>query len=228
MAREITISASTRPVCSSFFKIREQDSEYQSMEEFTYTHSEIDNSLLQKCFIKYRDKDELTYEQYVERFHEFVGTMRFVNFKPSPFILEQSIKPSVYFAQKADECLQAARFFTIKSYKLFDSDDNLSWSQGYTPQFFFRCLYFGTASTWYINTYDQILQTVYWGKKLYTSAKLKNRKYTMIHGRGKRSWNIVNINLLRMSWKIGICRNCKTSYAFVMMQFQKCVSGQII
>lgn len=79
MAREITISASTRPVCSSFFKIREQDSEYQSMEEFTYTHSEIDNSLLQKCFIKYRDKDELTYEQYVERFHEFVGTMRFVN-----------------------------------------------------------------------------------------------------------------------------------------------------
>ena len=97
MAREITISASTRPVCSSFFKIREQDSEYQSMEEFTYTHSEIDNSLLQKCFIKYRDKDELTYEQYVERFHEFVGTMRFVNFKPSPFILEQSIKPSVYF-----------------------------------------------------------------------------------------------------------------------------------
>lgn len=126
MAREITISASTRPVCSSFFKIREQDSEYQSMEEFTYTHSEIDNSLLQKCFIKYRDKDELTYEQYVERFHEFVGTMRFVNFKPSPFILEQSIKPSVYFAQKADECLQAARFFTIKSYKLFDSDDNLS------------------------------------------------------------------------------------------------------
>lgn len=174
MAREITISASTRPVCSSFFKIREQDSEYQSMEEFTYTHSEIDNSLLQKCFIKYRDKDELTYEQYVERFHEFVGTMRFVNFKPSPFILEQSIKPSVYFAQKADECLQAARFFTIKSYKLFDSDDNLSWSQGYTPQFFFRCLYFGTASTWYINTYDQILQTVYWGKKLYTSAKLKN------------------------------------------------------
>lgn len=78
MAREITISASTRPVCSSFFKIREQDSEYQSMEEFTYTHSEIDNSLLQKCFIKYRDKDELTYEQYVERFHEFVGTMRFV------------------------------------------------------------------------------------------------------------------------------------------------------
>ena len=89
MAREITISASTRPVCSSFFKIREQDSEYQSMEEFTYTHSEIDNSLLQKCFIKYRDKDELTYEQYVERFHEFVGTMRFVNFKPSPFILDQ-------------------------------------------------------------------------------------------------------------------------------------------
>lgn len=49
MAREITISASTRPVCSSFFKIREQDSEYQSMEEFTYTHSEIDNSLLQNA-----------------------------------------------------------------------------------------------------------------------------------------------------------------------------------
>ena len=80
MTREITISASTRPVCSSFFKIREQDSEYQSMEEFAYTHSEIDNSLLQKCFIKYRDKDELTYEQYVERFHEFVGTMRFVTY----------------------------------------------------------------------------------------------------------------------------------------------------
>lgn len=114
MTREITISASTRPVCSSFFKIREQDSEYQSMEEFAYTHSEIDNSLLQKCFIKYRDKDELTYEQYVERFHEFVGTMRFVNFKPSPFILEQSIKPSVYFAQKLMNACRLQDFSPLK------------------------------------------------------------------------------------------------------------------
>lgn len=114
MAREITISASTRPVCSSFFKIREQDSEYQSMEEFTYTHSEIDNSLLQKCFIKYRDKDELTYEQYVERFHEFVGTMRFVNFKPSPFILEQSIKPSVYLLKKLMNACKLQDFSPLK------------------------------------------------------------------------------------------------------------------
>ena len=109
----------------------------------------------------------------------------------------------------------AARFFTIKSYKLFDSDDNLSWSQGYTPQFFFRCLYFGTASTWYINTYDQILQTVYWGKKLYTSAKLKNgevyndtwtRETIMEHCKYKFVKNeLENRNMQELQNKLCIC-----------------------
>ena len=39
------------------------------------------------------------------------------------------------------------------------------------PQFCFRTINFSTAISWYSNCFDQILQIVYWGFRLFTSAR---------------------------------------------------------
>lgn len=169
----IEVSCSVHAQCATFLYIKECGGEYQLLEQFAHNHSAITDSLLNRCVIKYREK-EMSFQQYLEDFHAFVETLPIYTFVASPLIFDKELQAAGYFAEKAAECLQAARFFTIKSYKLLDSDADVSWSQGYIAHFFFRCLYFGTATTWYINTFDQLLQAVFWNKKLYTSAKDKN------------------------------------------------------
>lgn len=171
----IDVSCSARAQCAALLYIKECGGEYQLLEQFAHNHSAITDSLLNSCVIKYREK-EMSFQQYLKDFHAFVEKLPIYTFVAPPFILGKELQAAGYFAEKAAECLQAARFFTIKSYKLLDSDADVPWSQGYIAHFFFRCLYFETATTWYINTFDQLLQAVFWNKKLYTSAKDKNGK----------------------------------------------------
>ena len=166
---KFSFTAKNEPECKSFLEIRMPDGEYQPIDEFIKAQPAISEADLETCFIKCRG-DEKTYKQDSDDYVAFSETMKFVNFIPPMLIVDQSIKPAIYFAQKAIECLQFARFFTMKSNLILDTDYNTHWAQGYVPQYLFRCIYFGTATTWYSNAFDHVLQTVYWGKKLYTSA----------------------------------------------------------
>lgn len=166
---QFTFTARNEPECNSFLKIKAPNGEYQPIDEFIKAHPAISEAELERCCIMYRGVEK-TYKQDVDDYVAFSETMRFVKFAPSMLIADQSIKPALYFAQKSIECLQFARFFTMKSNLILDTDYNIHWSQGYVPQYLFRCIYFGTASTWYSNAFDHVLQTVYWGKKLYTNA----------------------------------------------------------
>lgn len=166
---KFSFTAKNKPECESFLEIRLPDGEYQPIDEFIKAHPAISEANLEACFIKYRGSEK-TYKQDSDDYFAFSETMKFVNFIPPMLIADQSIKPAIYFAQKAIECLQFARFFTMKSNLILDTDCNIHWMQGYVPQYLFRCIYFGTATTWYSNAFDHVLQTVYWGKKLYTSA----------------------------------------------------------
>ncbi len=165
----ILLTAKSEPECKSFLKIRMPTEGYQLIDEFIKTHPSISDTEIEKCFITYRGIEK-TYKQFTNDYTVFSETMKFVSFNPPKFIVNQSINAAVYFAQKSIDCLQFARFFTIKSNLILDTDYNIHWSQGYAPQFYFRCIYFGTAATWYSNAFDHVLQTVYWGEKLYTSA----------------------------------------------------------
>lgn len=164
-----TITAKTEPECKSFLKIREASGEYMTIDTFILLHPKMTEDELDKCYINYRGMEK-TYKDDTEEYCNFSEEMKFVQFNPPSIIVEPSIKPSIYFMQKSIECLDFARFFTMKSALLLDIDYNIRWSQGYIPQFLFRCIYFGTASTWYSNAFDHLLQAVYWGKKLYTSV----------------------------------------------------------
>lgn len=72
--------------------------------------------------------------------------------------------------KKATDCLQNARLFTMNSNLILNTDFNLGWKDGYVPQFLMRCINFGTATAWYSNTFDQLLQAVYWAYDLYKST----------------------------------------------------------
>ena len=113
----------------------------------------------------------MTYQQMSDSYVTIADSMKFIQFNPPQIIIDDSIRASIYFMRKAIECLQFARFFTMKAALLLDIDYNIKWSQGYFPQFLFRCIYFGTATTWYSNAFDHVLQAVYWGEKLYTYNK---------------------------------------------------------
>lgn len=163
------ITAASKPECEEFFRIKSKDGSFQTIDEFIKEFPDASESILCECTLKYRGR-EIPYKDYMEEYLAFSESMGFVNFRKPNFLLDDSINAAAYFTQKSIECLQFARFFTMKSALLIDTNYNINWSQGYVPQFLFRCIYFGTASTWYANAFDHVLQSIYWGKELYTSA----------------------------------------------------------
>ena len=163
------VTVKTYPKCDDYLQIRWNGEEYKKIEDFISRHSNADESELDACMINYRG-EEKTYREFIDDYSAYSEALKFVEFYPFKIILNPSIRASKYFVEKATECLQTARFFAMKSKLILDTDYNLRWSQGYVPQYLFRCTYFGTASTWYSNTFDQLLQAVYWAFELYTDA----------------------------------------------------------
>lgn len=169
----LSFTAKSEPECKSFLEIRMPDEEYQLINDFIENHPSISEDELEKCHIKYRGSETL-YKDYTDEYTAFSESMAFVDFRKPMLIIDKNINAAAYFTQKAIECLQFARFFTMKSALLLDTNYNINWSQGYVPQFLFRCIYFGTATTWYSNAFDHVLQSIYWSKELYTSVVDRN------------------------------------------------------
>ena len=169
MRETVSFIAKSYPKCGDYLKISRNGEEYKKIEDFISLYSDTDEAELDACMINYRGKEK-SYREFMDDYSEYAEALKFVEFYPFKIILNPSIRASIYFMKKTTECLQTARFFAIKSKLILDTNYNLPWSQGYVPQYMFRCTYFGTASTWYSNTYDQLLQAVYWAFELYTDV----------------------------------------------------------
>lgn len=169
MIGTFTFTTKTYPKCDDYLRIRWTGEEYKKIEDFIRLHPYADKAELDACMVQYRGVEK-TYKEYIGDYSSFADRMKFVEFNPCKIIVNQSIRASKYFVEKTLDCLQTARFFAMKSKLILDANYNLHWSQGYIPQYLFRCTYFGTAATWYSNTFDQLLQTVYWAYELYTDA----------------------------------------------------------
>ncbi len=165
----LTFNAVTEPECKTFLKIKKSHTYYTIDQFIAEFHSDSDE-LLNECTVWYRGSEK-SYPQMISDYVAFSESLEFYTFQEPMLVIDESIRASIYFAKKAKECLEFARFFTMNSALLLDTDYNLHWSQGYIPQYLFRCIYFGTASTWYSNCFDHILQIAYWGLKLYTAVK---------------------------------------------------------
>ena len=168
--------ATSESESKNFIQIKKQGENYETIDIFVQKYPNITEKELEECYIKYRKK-EMTYKEMVNDYVFLSNDMKFIHFTPPVFVMEDNIRASIYFIKKAIECLQFARFFTMKAALLLDIDYNIRWAQGYFPQFLFRCIYFGTATTWYSNAFDHVLQTVYWGKELYMSVSDRKGNY---------------------------------------------------
>lgn len=176
MQGTLTITAKTYPKCDGYLRIRKADDEYKKIEDFIKLYPNIKEPEIYECMIKYRAVEK-TYREFMNDYLSFADQLQFVEFNPCRIIIHQPVRVSKYFIEKAIDCLQTARFFAIKSHLILDRSSNFNWSQGYIPQYSFRCTYFGTAVTWYSNTFDQLLQAVFWAFELYTDAVDNKRNH---------------------------------------------------
>lgn len=165
-----TFTARSIPECESFLKLKYQDDSFLTIDKFFEKYNNPTNDILEQCSLSYRGKEE-SYTDYITQRFALSEDLELVRFNGWKLIIQPHVRASVYFTEKATDCLQNARFFAIKSSLLLDCDSGISWKYGYVAQFSMRCTYFGTAATWYSNTFDQILQIVYWAYELYTSVK---------------------------------------------------------
>ena len=166
----VTFSARSIPACQSFLKIKQPNSEYLTIEEFVKIHPTIFIDDLLSCDIHYRNT-EMPFQEYSREFVSFTERLQFLRVSSSFFIVNPMIQAAHYYAEKAADCLQNARFFTINSSLIIDCKETSDWRYGYIAQFSRRCIYFGTAATWYSNTFDHLLQMVYWAYELFAAAK---------------------------------------------------------
>lgn len=183
---QLKFVATSETESKKFLQIKKQEGNYETIDIFVQKYPNITEEELEECYVKYREK-EMTYNEMVNDYVVFSNDMKFIHFIPPVVVMEENIRASIYFMKKAIECLQFARFFTMKAALLLDIDYNIRWAQGYFPQFLFRCIYFGAATTWYSNAFDHVLQTVYWGKELYTSVSDRN------DNRYEEGWDVKKI-----------------------------------
>lgn len=170
-----TLTAQSQPASEDFLRVIENGTSV-SIQEFILRHKNDSEDALKSCRIWYRGIEK-SFQEIIDEYVSFSNNLSFFEFSPPLLVLDTDTKAAIYFTTKAKDCLHFARFFTIKSALLLDTDFNVNWVTGYVSQFMFRCIYFGTASTWYANCFDHILQIVYWGNQLYTSVKDRHGKF---------------------------------------------------
>jgi hypothetical protein len=174
-----TITAKTSPECQNFLKIIEGGQQYR-LEEFAENHKganvlEFDNAV-KASSVLYRGVEK-KYADVTSEYVAFSESLPFFEFNSPMMLLDSSDRAAIAFVKSARECLQNARYFTMKSADILDTNDNINWSGGYLPQFGFRTINFSTAVSWYSNCFDQILQIAYWGYSLFASARDRGGVY---------------------------------------------------
>lgn len=167
-------SARSMPDCESFLTIKWPNEEYQSIDQFIEKHPNPSLDELRLCDFRYRGNDN-NFNKYFSEYVAFTEGLELLPLSSSWLITNPSIQAAHYFSEQAADCLQNARFFAMKSNLLLDYREPSFWKYGYLSQFHIRCIYFGTAATWYSNAFDQLLQTVYWAYELYTATEDRDR-----------------------------------------------------
>lgn len=170
---KFTFTARSVPACEDFLLIKKSGGQYSKIDKFIAENPQTTRETLNQCDLLYRGKEQ-KYTDYTVDYVAFSNRLKLLKFNGWRIIVSPTIRAALYFTEKTCDCLQNARYFALKSNLIIDSNENIHWSHGYVAQYSLRCIYFGTAATWYSNTFDQLLQSVYWAYELYTAATDRN------------------------------------------------------
>lgn len=178
---DFTITAKTEPDCIKYLFI-EDDGAKLTLEQFVSKYK-ADTTIpldarIESHAIYYREKS-FSHGEMVKTHVDFANSLHFFErynkevYPQEHFLMigNYDYYKSAKFLKKAEKCLQTARYYLICSETILDFDCNLHWEHGYGAQFFTRSLNFTTATVWYNNCFDYILQIVYLAFGLYKQVR---------------------------------------------------------
>lgn len=177
----------TEPECNQYLKLLYKDKEYTLegfSDEFKSGEFSLEN-LLPKCALIYKGK-KITFEEYSNNIKSFSNSLKFFERYQNEIIpLEIYLQISNYayykaakFFEKAEECLQTARYYLLMCHNILNYDCNLNWKSGYCAIFQVRTMNCKTAIIWYNNCFDYILQIIFLAFELYKSMPKYNSNLT--------------------------------------------------
>lgn len=180
---DITIQAKTYAECNGFLSLIYNGREY-NLHDFSSEFKTDDFSLdhlLPKCDIVYRGK-RMTYEEYVDQQRSISAQLKFfTRYREEimPIEIGLAISNKEYyratkFLEKAENCLQTARYYFYRSTNIMEYDCCINWKSGYQGIYDLRSRNFQTAIIWYNNCFDYIVQIAFLAFGLYKEV----RRYT--------------------------------------------------
>jgi len=175
------ITAQTEPDCIKYLFV-EDGEEKLTLEQFAEKYKEdmtapLDTRI-ESHTIWYRNR-RFSYEEMVDNHVAFATSLLFFEryskevYPHEHFLMigNYDYYKSAKFLKKAEKCLQTARYYLMCSNTVLDFDCNLHWEHGYGAQFMVRSFNFTTATVWYNNCFDYILQIVYLAFGLYKKVR---------------------------------------------------------
>ena len=173
---KFTFQSKTVADCKDYLQVIYNNQIY-SLENFSnkFKKGEFQlETLLPNCVFVYKGK-EISFNDYKQNiltlnnslpiskiYHERVYSQE-VHLSICNFEFYKAAK----FLDKAETCLQTARYYLIKSANILEYDSILPWKYGYQLIFDMRVMNFTTSIIWYNNCYDYILQIAFLAFELY-------------------------------------------------------------
>lgn len=180
---KFTIEAKTYAECENFLRIIYEGKEY-TLGEFSSTYKENNfdiEKMLPECKILYRGQKK-TFNDYVSEQRRLAERLEFfTRYHDNVMPIEISLAisdPEYYqaakFLEKAETCLQTARYYFLQSADILEYDCCVNWKAGYLAVYGIRAMNFSTAIIWYNNCFDYIVQIAFLAFGLYKGIKRYN------------------------------------------------------
>jgi len=174
------IESKTYAECENFLKLAYNGEEY-SLAEFssTYKTKNFDiEKLLPECELLYRGQRK-SFDDYASERRSLAESLEFFtgyHDEVMPIEINLAISNSEYyqaakFLEKAETCLQTARYYFLQSEDILEYDCCVNWRAGYLAIYGIRTMNFSTAIIWYNNCFDYIVQIAFLAFGLYKNIK---------------------------------------------------------
>lgn len=177
---QITFESMTTSGCISYLLLEYAGKQY-SLDEFSATFKKAEyqvDSMLPECKIVYRGT-AISFEEYkASRIRLSDQLTIFQKYSNDVLPMEVYLAICNYdyykaakFLEKAENCLQTARYYLMQSADIIEYDCNIPWKYGYQPIYEIRATNFTTAIVWYNNCFDYILQIVFLAFELFKKVR---------------------------------------------------------
>lgn len=184
---KLEFEAKTLADCIDYLKIEYEDKVY-TLNEFSQAFKGEEfqlEKMLPLCKIHYRKKT-LDFDDYKKsrmdlseqlKISEIYGD-EIIPIEPYLAICDFSYYKAAKFLEKAEHCLQTARYYLMQATDIIEYDCNIPWEYGYQPIYDIRATNFTTAIVWYNNCFDYILQIAFLAFELFKESPRYNETMT--------------------------------------------------